>query len=96
MAELLAKILTVSDGVVAGTRDDKSGEALASALGAFMDGDGGVPERTGNRHPALAIAPYSGTSRSPSPPPPGPLSTSPPPTAWPPAFSLPTRLTATK
>ena len=33
--------------------------ALASALGAFMDGDGGVPERTGNRHPALAIAPYN-------------------------------------
>ena len=24
-----------------------------------MDGDGGVPERTGNRHPALAIAPYN-------------------------------------
>ena len=33
--------------------------ALASALGAYMDGDGGVPERTGNRHPALAIAPYN-------------------------------------
>ena len=33
--------------------------ALASALGAFMDGDGGVPERTANRHPALAIAPYN-------------------------------------
>jgi crotonobetainyl-CoA:carnitine CoA-transferase CaiB-like acyl-CoA transferase len=33
--------------------------ALASAIGAFVDGDGGVPERTGNRHPALAIAPYN-------------------------------------
>ena len=33
--------------------------ALASALGAYMDGDGGVPERTANRHPALAIAPYN-------------------------------------
>lgn len=33
--------------------------ALASAVGAFMDADGGVPERTGNRHPALAIAPYN-------------------------------------
>jgi crotonobetainyl-CoA:carnitine CoA-transferase CaiB-like acyl-CoA transferase len=33
--------------------------ALASALGALMDGDGGVPERTGNRHPALAMAPYN-------------------------------------
>src|SRR5205823_10688180 len=32
--------------------------ALASALGALMDGDPSVPERTGNRHPALAIAPY--------------------------------------
>jgi crotonobetainyl-CoA:carnitine CoA-transferase CaiB-like acyl-CoA transferase len=33
--------------------------ALASAVGAFMDGDGAVPARTGNRHPALAIAPYN-------------------------------------
>jgi CoA:oxalate CoA-transferase len=32
--------------------------ALASALGAVMDGDK-VPERTGNRHPALAMAPYN-------------------------------------
>jgi molybdenum cofactor synthesis domain-containing protein len=29
-----AKVLTVSDGVVAGTRDDKSGQALADALAA--------------------------------------------------------------
>ena len=27
-----AKVLTVSDGVIAGTREDKSGEALAAAL----------------------------------------------------------------
>ncbi len=33
--------------------------ALASAVGALMDGDGAVPARTGNRHPALAIAPYN-------------------------------------
>ena len=33
--------------------------ALASALGAVMDGDTNVPDRTGNRHPALAIAPYN-------------------------------------
>jgi formyl-CoA transferase len=33
--------------------------ALASALGAVMDGDGNVPQRTGNRHPALAMAPYN-------------------------------------
>ncbi len=33
--------------------------ALASALGAVMDGDTNVPARTGNRHPALAMAPYN-------------------------------------
>jgi len=33
--------------------------SLASALGAVMDGDTGVPDRTGNRHPALAMAPYN-------------------------------------
>ncbi|MBU3688251.1 MAG: molybdenum cofactor biosynthesis protein [Acidimicrobiales bacterium mtb01] len=32
MADLLAKVLTVSDGVVHGTRDDLSGAALADAL----------------------------------------------------------------
>ena len=32
MADLLAKVLTVSDGVVAGTREDKSGDALVAAL----------------------------------------------------------------
>jgi molybdopterin adenylyltransferase len=32
MPELQAKILTVSDGVVAGTREDRSGEALAGVL----------------------------------------------------------------
>src|SRR4051812_2387737 len=32
MTELLAKVLTVSDGVVAGTRDDKSGDALVATL----------------------------------------------------------------
>src|SRR5947207_15728187 len=32
MAELAAKVLTVSDGVVAGTREDKSGDALVAAL----------------------------------------------------------------
>jgi len=33
--------------------------SLASALGAVMDGDANVPDRTGNRHPALAMAPYN-------------------------------------
>jgi molybdenum cofactor synthesis domain-containing protein len=32
MPDLAAKILTVSDGVVAGTREDKSGDALESLL----------------------------------------------------------------
>jgi molybdopterin adenylyltransferase len=32
MPELRAKVLTVSDGVVAGTRDDRSGDALVTAL----------------------------------------------------------------
>lgn len=32
MGELVAKVLTVSDGVIAGTREDKSGDALVSAL----------------------------------------------------------------
>src|SRR6266849_1416394 len=38
---------------------EASAIALASALGAVVDGDGGVPERTANRHPALAMAPYN-------------------------------------
>jgi formyl-CoA transferase len=33
--------------------------ALASAMGAVMDGDMSVPDRTGNRHPALSMAPYN-------------------------------------
>jgi molybdenum cofactor synthesis domain-containing protein len=32
MPELVAKVLTVSDGVVAGTREDKSGDALVATL----------------------------------------------------------------
>ena len=32
MIELAAKVLTVSDGVMAGTRDDKSGDALVATL----------------------------------------------------------------
>jgi len=32
MSDLKAKVLTVSDGVVAGTREDSSGEALAARL----------------------------------------------------------------
>ena len=34
MGELFAKVLTVSDGVIAGTREDKSGDALVAALSA--------------------------------------------------------------
>jgi molybdenum cofactor synthesis domain-containing protein len=32
VADLVAKVLTVSDGVVAGTREDKSGDAVVAAL----------------------------------------------------------------
>jgi molybdenum cofactor synthesis domain-containing protein len=32
VADLVAKVLTVSDGVVAGTREDKSGDVLVAAL----------------------------------------------------------------
>ena len=32
--QLAAKVLTVSDGVIAGTREDRSGEALSEALAA--------------------------------------------------------------
>ena len=32
MADMRAKVLTVSDGVIAGTREDKSGDALVGAL----------------------------------------------------------------
>jgi crotonobetainyl-CoA:carnitine CoA-transferase CaiB-like acyl-CoA transferase len=38
---------------------DASVIALASAIGALFDADPGVPPRTGNRHPALAMAPYN-------------------------------------
>ncbi|MEY2403721.1 MAG: hypothetical protein QOD38_1272 [Acidimicrobiaceae bacterium] len=34
MAELVAKVLTVSDGVIAGTREDGSGDALVATLSA--------------------------------------------------------------
>ena len=33
MGDLVAKVLTVSDGVIAGTREDKSGDALVAVLG---------------------------------------------------------------
>ena len=32
MGELVAKVLTVSDGVIAGTREDKSGDVVVAAL----------------------------------------------------------------
>lgn len=33
--------------------------SLCSALSAVVDDPGGVPDRTGNRHPALSVAPYN-------------------------------------
>lgn len=33
--------------------------SLCSSISALVDGAGAVPERTGNRHPALSVAPYN-------------------------------------
>jgi molybdenum cofactor synthesis domain-containing protein len=58
MNPLRAKVLTVSDGVVAGTREDRSGQALADVLTAagwevmdrrvVADGSGNVAEALGD------------------------------------------------
>ena len=57
MAEIAAKVLTVSDGVIAGTREDKSGDALVKAL---TDGGFTVVDREvvsdGVESVALALA----------------------------------------
>src|SRR5437588_12330501 len=57
MAEIAAKVLTVSDGVIAGTREDKSGDALVKAL---ADGGFTVVDREvvsdGVESVALALA----------------------------------------
>src|SRR5262245_15074123 len=59
MSALLHRERTGEGQLVEVSMHEAAVMALASALGAYMDGDGGVPERTGNRHPALAIAPYN-------------------------------------
>src|SRR5262249_11006030 len=59
MSALLHRERTGEGQLVEVSMHEAAVVALASALGAHMDGDGDVPERTGNRHPALAIAPYN-------------------------------------
>ncbi len=59
MSALLQRERTGEGQLVEISMHEAAVVALASALGAYMDGDPSVPERTGNRHPALAIAPYN-------------------------------------
>jgi crotonobetainyl-CoA:carnitine CoA-transferase CaiB-like acyl-CoA transferase len=59
MSALLQRERTGEGQLVEVSMHEAAVMALASALGAHMDGDPSVPERTGNRHPALAIAPYN-------------------------------------
>lgn len=60
LAALLQRERTGIGQLVEGSMHEAMVWACASALGAHVDGGvGAVPDRTDNRHPALAIAPYN-------------------------------------